>query len=60
VAILPLIDHKWLKWSRDKHNKERHKMLRFRVMVQPILYATQTIDVTVSYVGHAFQICHVF
>ena len=35
-------------------------MLRFRVMVQPILYATQTIDVTVSYEGHAFQICHVF
>jgi len=32
VGILPLITHKWLKWSRDKHNTERHKLLRFTVM----------------------------
>ena len=32
VAILPLIKHKWLIWSRDKHNTERHNMLRFKVM----------------------------
>ena len=32
VAILPLIEHKWLKCSRDKHNTERHYVLRFRVM----------------------------
>jgi len=32
VAILPLIEHKCLKWSRDKHNTERHNMLRFRVV----------------------------
>jgi len=22
VAILPLVKHKWLKWSGDKHNTE--------------------------------------
>jgi len=22
VAILPLIEHKWLNWSREKHNTE--------------------------------------
>jgi len=32
LAILPLIEHKWLKCSRDKHNTERHYMWRFRVM----------------------------
>jgi len=32
VAISPLIEHKWLKCSRDKHNTERHNLLRFRVM----------------------------
>ena len=32
VAILPLTEDKWLKWSCDKHNTERHNMLRFRVM----------------------------
>jgi len=33
VAILPLIQYKWLKWSREKHNTERHNMLRFGVIV---------------------------
>jgi len=32
VAILPLIEHKWLKELRDKHNIERHNAVRFRVM----------------------------
>jgi len=33
VAILPLIEHTWLKWSRDQHNTERHNnMLRFKVL----------------------------
>jgi len=33
LAILPLIEHKWLKWSREKHNVKKYKILRFRVMV---------------------------
>jgi len=32
MGMLPLIEHKWVKWSRDKHDTERHKMLRFRFM----------------------------
>jgi len=32
MAILPLVEQKWLEWSRDKHHIERHNMLRFRVM----------------------------
>jgi len=40
VAILPLIEHKWLRWSHDKHNAGRHNMLKFRVMAKHILYAT--------------------
>jgi len=32
VAILTLIEYKWLKWSREKYNKERHNMLWLRVM----------------------------
>jgi len=42
MAILRLTEHKWLKWSGDKHNTERCNMLRFRVMALPILYATKT------------------
>jgi len=26
VAILPVIEHKWLKWSREKHNLERQNV----------------------------------
>jgi len=32
VAILPLIEHKWLQWSHDQHNTERHNTLWFKVM----------------------------
>ena len=32
MAILPLVEHKCLKWSCDKHNTGIHNMLRFRVM----------------------------
>jgi len=42
MVILPSIEHKWLKWSRDQHNTERHNMLRFKVMTWPILYTTYT------------------
>jgi len=31
-VFLPLVEYKWCEWSRDKHNTERHNMLRFRVM----------------------------
>jgi len=67
------IQHKWLKLSRDKHNRDRHNiMLRFRFVALLSLYfmrcrqkATKNLpalklDVTVSYVGHAFQTFHVF
>jgi len=32
MAILPLIEHKWLKWSHNTNHIERHNMLRFKVM----------------------------
>jgi len=38
MAILPLIEHKWLQWSHVKHDMERLNMLRFRVMAQLIPY----------------------
>ena len=44
VAVLPFsfIEHKWLKWSCDKHNKntERHNVLMFKSWLKPIPYAT--------------------
>jgi len=33
VAILPLVEHDWLKWSRDKYNTERDNILGIEVMV---------------------------
>jgi len=32
VAILPLIEHKCLKWSCEKHITERRNNVGFRVM----------------------------
>jgi len=32
MAILPLNEHNWLKWSCDKHNRERRNTWRFRVI----------------------------
>ena len=32
-VYFPLTEHKWMKWSRDKHNTQRHNILKFRVMV---------------------------
>jgi len=32
VAILPSMEHKWLKWSHHMHNTELHNILRFILM----------------------------
>jgi len=41
VAILPLIEHKWLRWPRDDHHTERRNTLRFRDSLWLSLFVTQ-------------------
>jgi len=32
-AILPLVEHDWLKWSHDEHHMQRENGLEFKVRV---------------------------
>jgi len=72
VAILPLVQHKWLKWSCEKHNTLHIDTTCWGLELWLSLYFTQhrqkaikslpalKLGVTVSYIDHAFQTCNVF
>jgi len=69
-AILPLFEHKWLKWSRVTSTMQRDTTCWGLELWLSLFYATYRqkttkslptlkLDVTVSYVDHALQTCHV-